>query len=162
MSEALRDRLAAVLVDYDAARRTALAQSAGVSERTVSYARAGRPISAEDYLRLCANLLLDPAPEIPGGLVLARVGAFDHATLGMGLRIVRGLKGHSIRRGAATSGLSVTTLSRLENGNVVSIANVLKACRYVGVHPFGYVKPQFHVKQHLNSLNKNDFARSAA
>lgn len=108
---------------------------------------AGSPVNATDFLRLCALHGINPRT----GEVTASNGAvfdadFSFDLLGAGLAIKR----HSVERGKASIGisqrvlarrigLSLATVVRIEQGKPVSIESVLKACAFIGVHPFHYM-----------------------
>ena len=158
-ASAPRERLAGAMAALERDARLALAERAGVPELSISLARAGRPVTADAFLRICAALPFDPAPDIRNAPAGPVIGDFDHRTLGLGIRAKRFANKHSIRDGAKAIGVSVTTLSHMENGIPVSIENVLKGCRYVGAHPLGYV---LHVKQRLNSLENNEASKRSA
>lgn len=118
----------------------ALAAEARVTPRQTSLARADKPINAGAYLALCGTLGVDPvngctrpvkdvSPTIEWGL------------LGTALRIVRELRRLNQRSAAKAIGVSPSTVCRVETGRPVSVANVVKVCAFVGVHPDGYTAP---------------------
>ena len=95
-------------------------------------------IAAADFVRLCAQVGLDPlsgkriAPsQNPGRLCVQLIGA--------GCAMQRELKSLSLRAAAAETGLSPATLSRIEKALPTSIESILAACEFIGVHPFQYM-----------------------
>lgn len=135
-------RLADALAPLDREARLLLAERAGVAEIAVSRARGQCSVTADNFLRLCAAIGIDPTPDIPRAPVRARIGWLDHATLGLGIRSTRYANKHSIRDAVKASRISLTTISPMEHGQPVSIENI-------GAHPLGYVT---HVKQRWNAL----------
>jgi DNA-binding XRE family transcriptional regulator len=114
-----------------------LAAKAHVTPRQTALARAAKPINAGAYLALCGVLGVDPvngcvrpikdvSPRIEWGL------------LGAALRIARELRRLNQRSAAKAIGVSPSTVCRVETGRPVSIANVVKVCAFIGVHPDGY------------------------
>ena len=133
--------LAAAMKLYGSGRAFAdLIARAGVPKASAWRARAGahgRPTRAEHHLKLCMVMGIDPvdghaiSPRPPAPIITA---FFACAVKGN-----RFLKGHSIRQAAKEMGISGTSLSRIENGDVRSFDTMWAACRYVGGHPFDYV-----------------------
>lgn len=118
----------------------AIAAQARVSPRQVSMARAGKPISAGAYLALCGAANVDP---ING---TARPTKFVSADvvwwlLSAALYITRDLRRLDQRGAAKVIGVSSSTVCRLESGKPVSVANMIKVCAFIGVHPDGYTAP---------------------
>jgi DNA-binding XRE family transcriptional regulator len=130
-----RERLAGALSIADVPN---VATLAGITPRQAANAIKGRPTTATAYLRLCVACGLDPAPGLPYGAVVPSDFAFDF--LGLAVRLTRRIRAHSDRDAAKVLGVAPATICRLERGDTVSIGVVLRACEYVGVHPFGYCK----------------------
>jgi transcriptional regulator with XRE-family HTH domain len=61
--------------------------------------------------------------------------------VGAALSITRRLRRLNQRRAAKEIGVSPSTVCRLEACKAVSIANLVKVCRFIGVHADGYTAP---------------------
>lgn len=133
--------LARHLAALTPAARKALADKAGVSLRVLACAAGGRPVGVDSYLRLCNAAGIDPAPDLPKRKIA--IGAFDHGTFALGINLRRRLNRHSERQAARAARIAPCVLYRAENRHPVSIENTLKLCRYLGVHPTGYVAAGF-------------------
>lgn len=153
MTETPRTSLARAFARIEQDQIPAVASAAGVSPRQVSNLIVGRPVKANAFLRLAVALGHDPLPELPHSSLIYPAD-FDHAMMAMGCRIKRGLNRHSVRQAGEAMGVSGFTVSRLENAHVTSIGVVLKACLYIGVHPFNYFRLRFTGNMYSNSLNK--------
>lgn len=136
------DIMAKALAPYqdDALRK--LVMRAGVSREEARRAQGGargRITGARIYIRLCLTLGIDPidgraiTPEPPRDIAAHN--------LAIAIRMRRIALRHNIREGAEVMGISITTLSRIENGNMRSIDTMLAACRYIGKHPFDCLHP---------------------
>jgi transcriptional regulator with XRE-family HTH domain len=62
--------------------------------------------------------------------------------VGAALSITRRLRRLDQRRAAKAIGTSPSTVCRLEACKPISIANMVKVCRFIGVHPDGYTAPR--------------------
>lgn len=111
-----------------------IARAAGLEPRLGRVAAAGRPVAARHFLKLCGAAGVDP--ETGRAIARRQVGDLMPGFLGKGVRLRREVDKEGLRKVAARLRLSPATMSRLENGRVVSLAAVLAACRYLGVHPF--------------------------
>jgi DNA-binding Xre family transcriptional regulator len=117
-----------------------LADSAGVDRRQASLARAGKPIAAGAHLALCGRVGIDPmdgAARVPK-MVSPHV---EWWLLAAGLYITRGLRRLDQRRAAKAIGISPATVCRIEACRPISIGNLIKVCRFIGVHVDGYTAP---------------------
>jgi len=115
-----------------------LASKADVATRVAANALSGRPVASMPYLRICRAINFDPAPTLE---MQCCCGAdFDFAYFAMALKIARALKTHSTRQAAKAIGVGASTICRAERGEPTQIGVVLSICRYVGVHPFGYMR----------------------
>ena len=56
-------------------------------------------------------------------------------TLGVNLAQIRGNKGIGIREAAKEIGISPTTLTRIENGNIPDLQTFKKVCDWIGADP---------------------------
>jgi hypothetical protein len=134
-----REELAEALdVIENVLTRAQITANAGVTPRQAANAISGRPVSAIAHLRLCASLGLDPLPQIAHPPVPP--ADFDAVVFALAFRLRRALLGHSERQAAAAMKVSPSTICRIENAHEMTITVVLKACRYVGGHPFTYFK----------------------
>lgn len=68
-------------------------------------------------------------------------------TLGVNLAQFRGSKGIGIREAAREIGISPTTLSRIESGNIPDLQTFKKICNWIGADPSSVLGS--------NSLNSN-------
>lgn len=118
----------------------ALADQAGVTPRQVSLARAGKPINAGAYLALCGAIGIDPMDGSPRPVKIVSANV-EWRLLGTALHITRNLRRLNQRSAAKAIGVSPSTVCRVETGRPVSVANVVKVCAFVGVHPDGYTAP---------------------
>jgi DNA-binding XRE family transcriptional regulator len=118
----------------------ALADQAGVTPRQVSLARAGKPINAGAYLALCGAIGIDPVDGSPRPVKTVSANV-EWRLLGTALHITRNLRQLNQRSAAKAIGVSPSTVCRVETGRPVSVANVVKVCAFVGVHPDGYTVP---------------------
>ena len=111
-----------------------LASKARITPFHAERAIRGRLVTTGPYLRLCVALGLNPLPEVPHAEPV--LGDFDSVMLAMRLRLHRNFNDRSVVEAASESGLQIDSLSRLERADRMAIHYVLKACRYVGIHPF--------------------------
>jgi len=116
-----------------------------VTRRTVTSATKRRPITADHYFRLCAFAGVDP---VSGWDIAPRApGPFDQGLFSLGVALRRMLNGHSLRQAGKAMGISYASVERIEDHKAVSIETTLAACKYVGVHPFGYCHGTFDVSR---------------
>jgi DNA-binding XRE family transcriptional regulator len=130
-----RERLAGALATY--ADHVALAQAAGVSAREMANAIEARPVNAIAYLRLCVAANYDPLPELPHARP-PKPSDFDFSFFAAGFLMRRAINGHTDRQAGKVIDVAPATICRIESANVMSIGVVMRACRYIGVHPYGY------------------------
>jgi len=116
---------------------TELAVRAGVTPRQVALARAGKPINAGAYLALCGAVGLNPVDGAPRPCKFVSPN-IEWWLLGTALRVTRGLLRFNQRSAAKAIGVSPSTVCRVETNKPVSVANMIKVCGFVGVHPDGY------------------------
>lgn len=114
----------------------ALAARGGVPAREAGRLAIGFNVSAPDFLKLCAALGVDPMTAAASHP--CRIGDLDRALLGAGMQIQRRLRGDSYRKAARVAMLSYSAILRVERGEITSVRTVLRACAYIGVHPFHY------------------------
>jgi transcriptional regulator with XRE-family HTH domain len=119
---------------------TGLAAQADVPPRQVAMARAGKPINAGAYLALCGAAGVDPVDGSPRPTKAVSCHV-EWWLLGTALRITRGLRRLNQRNAARAIGVSPSTVCRVEKSSQVSIANMVKVCAFIGVHPDGYTVP---------------------
>jgi hypothetical protein len=143
----LRDALSAkcTLTQNPVSCLIELATKAGVSVRSIAKATAGGPLSTIDHLRLCAAIEVDPM----AGLGPAHYGLhlrfpipsdFDFNFFAFALRLRQRLNRHPDDKACRIIGIKSGTLDRLKAAHAEQIGPVLRACAYVGVHPFGYFR----------------------
>jgi hypothetical protein len=156
-----RETLAAVLEYRGRDALEGLATEAGVPFAAASNAWHARPVNTVQFLRLCIALGLNPMPEIATTMP-GKPADLDRSLLGAGLKIRRGLNDHSLRDAADSVGVAHSTIRRMEAGDAVSIAAVLGACRYVGVHPFGYLQRENVSRESTVTARRGDDSRVVA
>lgn len=97
----------------------------------------GRSMPADVHLRLCLAIGIDPVdghtmqPQPPRGIAAH--------SLAIALQQKRIERNHDNRTAARIMGISISTLSRLENAKVRSIDSMIAVCRYIGKNPFDYL-----------------------
>ncbi len=133
--------LAALLAEklVVADRRDITARS-GVPSGIIKRAAGKRPVSADHFLRLCAVTGLDPMTGQDTTPHMS-AGELDRNSLAMAIRMNMTMKDHSIRQGAISVDIAPTIFHRLRNGELTAVEGVLAGCRYIGLHPFGYLHP---------------------
>lgn len=113
-----------------------VARGSRVTPRAVRHAMRSRQVGAGNFLKLCAFLGVDP---VTGERRPPReIGELLWWFLAAGVFCTRGLRRLSLRDAAPHVGVSYSTLSRLECRMPVSVDAFLAACRFVGVHPYGF------------------------
>lgn len=151
--------LARALKGCDDATLRQLAKRAGVTPENVvraSNGSKGRRPGANDFVRLCAVLGLDPGtgdkrkPWRPADL--------ESKMLAIAVKMRRYELGEGVRGAARKMGISISTLSRIENGSPRSFECVRAVCRYLGLSPNLYVTRETTG----NTLISNDARRRAA
>jgi transcriptional regulator with XRE-family HTH domain len=118
----------------------AIAAQAAVTRRQVALARTGKPINAGAYLALCGAVGVDPVDGSPRP-VKAISSNVAWWLLSAALYITRGLRRLDQRSAAKLIRVSPSTVCRVESGEPVSIAAMVKVCVFIGVHPDGYTAP---------------------
>lgn len=142
-------RLKLALSTFAPEELAAIGKRAGVNTRAVQRAAAGTQVRADHYLKLCASLGIDC---MAGDRVEPRrLGDLDWRLLGLGLHLTRKIrKVLTIRAAAKKIGksVSVSMLSRVENGHPVSISGVIAICKFIGTRPEQYAATpeMFHGK----------------
>lgn len=122
-----------------AGRLAAVAALNGVDLRQARRAAKEAPIAATDFLKLCAACGFDPVTR--GSIPPRPLGGFDHAILAMGVKMAMLMRGQSVRQAAEAMGVSSAAIVRLRQAHPVSIGTLLKACGYLGRHPFDDCAP---------------------
>lgn len=112
----------------------AVAVIADVDPGNARRARAGQPISARDSIALLAARGFDPVTRKV--CRSRRYGQFDHTALALGIRMRMVMRRDSLRSAALSVGASASAFLHMRAGRVLGFENTLKACAYVGVHPF--------------------------
>jgi hypothetical protein len=134
-----REQLAVYLKQHGIDACAQFAIRAEVGHRQMANAMQGRPVATVPYLRLAAASGFDPLPELDHPAVVP--SDFDAAFFAVAMNMRRQLNHHTDRQAADAMGLSAATVCRIERGDSVNIGVIIKACRYVGIHPFGYLRP---------------------
>lgn len=128
------DFLAERLSDITDDGLEALAVTAGIDIGVARRARSGEPISASAALALIAARGYDPVTRKM--ITPRRLRPLDCTFLALGVKGAMFKNKHTARQAAAAMDVSATAVTRLRNGHKTSIVTVLKACAYIGVHPF--------------------------
>jgi transcriptional regulator with XRE-family HTH domain len=149
---AVRVQLARSFAALSHIDRGQIAAAAGVSPAQVSNLIVGQPVSAIAFLRLCCAMAIDPLPQINHPWV--RPGTFDFHLFALAFIIRRGLKQQSERAAAADIGIGAATIVRIERGDALSIGTVLKACIYIGCHPYSYFARPELAGQYLKNVSR--------
>jgi hypothetical protein len=127
-----------------------IAERAGVTPRVAFAAQRGDTVCADSYLRLCNTSGFDP---VTGKRITPSVvGGFNFSFLARDVRFKRALEKQ--RATAKRMRVSLSSLWRTEHGHVTSIKTVLKACAYVGAHPFQYMHAEVNVARET-SMDSN-------
>lgn len=122
----------------------ALAEVIGVRPEIAMRAYRGRVVNADDTLKLCRAVKVDPlSGEFHSGS--SPRGEFDWLFLAAGLRGRRynGAMTIDIRNAAKAIGINIRILSRAENGQPVSAEALRAICRHYGMHPDEFTKPVY-------------------
>lgn len=131
--------LAERLCDLEDEALIAVAVIANVDPGIARRAAAEQPIKASDALALLAAVGRDPVTRAI--MPPRRVGKFDHLALALGVILKMQTKSQSIRAAAKAMDVSPRAITRLLDGDVVSIVTVIKACAYLGIHPLDQCEP---------------------
>lgn len=110
---------------------------AGVSLDDLQKAMTGRQVPVNAFLRLCAALGYDPCPEIPHPMI--EPGEFQPLQFALAFTIKQGLRKHNDAEAAHAIGCTDTTIRRIKWGGPLSVTIVVKASKYMAIHPFSYV-----------------------
>ena len=140
----------------------AFARAHGVDGRVARRAARGIDINASDYLRLCGALGICP---VTGGATEPKVLADIDWRL-VGLKVCATLigspgdKSMPMRKAAKSWRIALAALARMKSGQPVSVDNLLRLCRGLGVHPHLFIArrppaPMFHGEQSVEQ-NSNE------
>ncbi len=153
----LRDALSAkcTLSPSPIACLTELAARAGVGVRAIARAAIGEPVPTVAHLRLCAALEVDPLAGIgPAHYGLHKAfpvpSDFDFPFFAMALAMKQHLNRHDAHKACKAIGIKEGTLIKLKLGHAMPIGPVLRACVYIGVHPFGYLAVQKFLSENVS------------
>jgi hypothetical protein len=116
-----------------------VAGMARVETETARRAMSGASIPASAALALIAAVGFDVVTRQP--CAARQLGPLDHAIIAMGLKAHMRLRKQTVRTVAAQMKVSTRVVDAVAKGNPVSIGNVLKACAYIGIHPFNQCEP---------------------
>jgi hypothetical protein len=142
-------RLSCALRAIPARQRVAVCRFAGVGPATLQRVLAEAQIRPDIYLKLCGALGIDTMTG--EAAETKQIGDLDWDLLGLGFRLTRRVRGLRTVRAAAKAigdGASPATLSRLENGQPISINGVIAICKFIGTKPEHYcaIPGASHVK----------------
>lgn len=153
------ERLKAALVPFcHHGELDALSDHAGVPRKVARKASRGGDISVNHHLRLAVALGYDPF--IEGRKVDPfRIGSFHKRRFGEVVRYIRKERALNMREGTEYFGVSLRTLSYIENGYEVCIDTVLIVCRVIGIHPFLFARDCFTARVERSNASE---VRSAA
>src|SRR5580704_15541476 len=115
-----------------------LAHKAGVTPREFLNAQTGRPCPTIPFLRICVTIQYDPMPSLPH-LMPEKPSDFDFGFFSMAFRMKRAMNKDSEAAAALQLDFMPATIGRIERGDALLIGVIIKACKYVGIHPFGYL-----------------------
>jgi hypothetical protein len=115
-----------------------LAHKAGVTPRDFLNAQTGRPCPTVPFLRICVAIRHDPMPELPH-IMPEKPSDFDFGFFSMAFRMKRFMRQHSEAAAAVEMGFQAATICRIERGDALLIGVILKVCKYIEMHPFGYL-----------------------
>ena len=142
-------RLSCALRALPARQRTAAGKFAGVNDRAVQRAAAEVEIRADHYLKLCAAIGINSMTGAPAPV--RKLGDLDWKLMGLGIEMTRRIcLIASQREMVARIGnrVSLSMVSRIENGQPVSISGVIAICKFIGTTPEQYCASaeMFHVQ----------------
>lgn len=113
-----------------------LCKGYGIAGMVAAYAYTGRPISASNWLAVCAALGVDPldfhrkpARKLP---------AFNWPMLKYGMMLARERDSLTLRETAKRAGMETTAVTRVLKGQAVGVEHMLAACAFIRVHPWLY------------------------
>lgn len=150
MTPSPRERLAVALDAIgDIARYAVIA---GVSPRQFANAQSARPCSTVAFLRICVAVRHDPLPILPHKMPF-KPSDFDFEFFSIGFRMKRIERGENDRQAAVALGFSPATVCRIEKPDAMQIGVILRACEYIGCHPFGYLAIDPPIVAHLQNAN---------
>jgi hypothetical protein len=120
---------------------------AGIGIDDLRRAITGKQVPVNAFLRLCAVMRWDPCPELAHPMI--EPGDFNALAFAMAFHIKRGLRGHDYEEAGLAMGVKPATVRRIEYGDPTSVAVMIRAARYAGLHPFLYVNalkymPKWH------------------
>lgn len=150
--------LCAITGNGDPERLVAFARMSGIGGVYARRAAKGIPINVDSYLKLCGAIGIDPVTGKARQPL--RHNDLDWKRLGRELRQRRTAREQSVREAAKHIGISISTISRIENdGNRASplsrsqnIESALAVCGYLGTHPYDYAKMSNvkHARKHVD------------
>jgi hypothetical protein len=115
-----------------------LAHKAGVTPRDFLNAQSGRICPTVPFLRICVAVRHDPMPELPY-IMPEKPSDFDFGFLSMAFQMKQAMRGDSHAAAARRMGFRPATIRRIERGDAVLIGVIRKVCKYIEIHPFGYL-----------------------
>jgi hypothetical protein len=115
-----------------------LAHKAGVTPRDFLNAQSGRPCPTVPFLRICVAVKHDPMPEL-AHIMPERRSDFDFGFLSIAFQMKQAMRGDTDAAAALHMDFKVATIRRIKRGDALLIGVILKVCKYIEMHPFGYL-----------------------
>jgi hypothetical protein len=127
-----------------------LATKAGVGVKTIAKAASGRPVPTIEHLRLCTAIELDPMAGVGPAYFGLKAGYpepadFIFGFFALALTLRQRFSHHGYYKASEIIGIQGRTLERLKAGHAMPIGPVLRACSYIGAHPFTYLGAAHHL-----------------
>jgi hypothetical protein len=104
------------------------------------------------FLRICVAMQHDPLPIILHPMPL-KPSDFDFEFFSIGFRMKRIMRDENDREAAVALGFSAATVCRMERADAMQIGVILRACEYIGCHPFGYLAIEPPAVAHIQRSN---------
>jgi hypothetical protein len=122
------------LAEVDPEALAAVAIVADVELKIARRAAAGEPIAASAALCLFAARGYDPMTFEQ--IERKRIGPFNHQTLALFLNQYMRKHRRSVRNVSAKTKMNPRVVQAILETHPVNINNIVKACSYLGIHPF--------------------------
>ena len=149
------ERLAMVLEEFRSSEISAYGSKAGISAFHLAQAMSGRLNATVPYLRLAAAMDYDPTEGQWPFDQPKPIGDFDFVMLAMGLRLRRALNDHTEGQAAKDSAIGLGHVQRLERGDSLCIGSILRACSYIQIHVFGYIRQAEKIGKYRRSYTSD-------
>lgn len=136
----------------------AVSDRAGVPRKIGARARAGRKVSATEYMLLCSAAGLDAATGVPVASSPRAGSSIVWWLFGYNLFITRRLRRLDLRSAAVLVGVSAATLSRAECGERISVESFLRISSFIGVPSESFLS--FTGNTNCNTWKQKEFAEA--